>query len=240
MAVVPGAQAKGAPVAKMTTGKITILLVLALIFDALKFMATQLWFFGPALIGLATSVGTGSKVAGAVVGALGVGGAALTGLGEGLEVLGIVLGVAIGFFGWLVLITVMTSMRISLFHSRNFLSLVGGFIVSELPFIDALPSFTVSTWRIISAERKADKEAKKKYEVQLAAGAKRQQRVAVIMQKQQLAQEAAEAQAAQEEQEAAAADMEEEQAQEEPAEPPILAQPRERVPRTPLADVPSL
>jgi hypothetical protein len=44
-----------------------------------------------------------------------------------------------------------------------------GWITSMIPFVNLLPTLSISTWRIVANERKADREALKKWD---AANAK--------------------------------------------------------------------
>jgi hypothetical protein len=238
----------------MNAMKATILMSLALVFDVLKFMATQLWIFGPALVGGAAGVAVASqygalagKAAGLITGAASGAAELIPGVAAGVELIGVILALAIGLLGWLILITVMASFRIRFFkgESRNFLRLFVGFLVSEIPLIDALPSFTVSTWLIIRGEYKAQKEAKAKYDAEYGAFLKQQQRTQNIEQKQLLQLQAAQIQAEQDEQDLADADAAEQEAIDaEEAESPeesadeIASEPLYG--RQPLVGVPSL
>jgi hypothetical protein len=199
---IPGRKRAAPPAAvkpRMTNTKAAILLGLAVIFDVLKFMCTQLWFFGPALIGTAVAAATGSKAVGALAGALGIGAQVFPAIGIGIAVLGLILAITVGFLGWLILIITMAAFGIRFFdgHNRAFLRIFVGFLVSELPLIDALPSFTFSIWSIVRGEYKADKIARKEAAAKQAVVLRQEQRIDSMKQKQILALQAA--QAAQEE-----------------------------------------
>lgn len=184
----------------MTGGRATLLFAPAVLLDALKFACTQLWFFGPALIALAGSAAVGGGWFGAAVGTIIGAGAAAT-AGAAIEMIGVILALAVGLLGWMLLLTLMIFMGIQPLHSRNFTAVLVGFILSEIPFIDAVPSFTVSMWRVVQGQRKADKEARKKWQAENAEAIKQQERMNRVQMKQQL-----ELQAAQEEADEAAAE----------------------------------
>lgn len=178
----------------MTNGKVALLVSFALLFDALKFMCTQLWFFGPALIGLAGSVALGGGWFGSIVGTvIGVGAAAS--VGAAIEALGIILSLIVGAFGWLIMFGLLIGMGVQPFGTRHFTPVLIGFLVGEMPFVNALPTFTVPVWQIIRSERKADTEARKKWAAENAEALKQQQRMDRIQMKQALDQQAAQEEA---------------------------------------------
>lgn len=233
-----GIQLPPEPVAKMTGGKVTLLVSFALLFDALKFMCTQLWFFGPALIALAGSVAVGGGWFGAAVGTIIGAGAAAT-VGAAIEAVGIILALVVGLVGWIILFTLMIAMGIQPFGEKHFITTLFGFLVSEIPFIDAVPSFTISMWRIVQGERKADREARKKWETENAALIKRRQREALLAQKQLAALQAGEEQAAQEEADAAQAEADAAAAMDDNEEEDAVI-PFDQPKRQPLVSPPSL
>jgi hypothetical protein len=214
----------------MTGSKTAILIGLSLLFDAIKFMCTQLWFFGPFFIGLVGSAVTGGGWFGVAVGTIITTALALT-AGAALEMMGLVLAMAIGIFGWLVVLSAMFSFRMKPFHNRSFLKTMLGMLVTEIPFVDALPSFTISVWMIIREEKKADRAALAEYKAAEAARLAREQRW------QQLQQRALEEQAANDiEAQEAEAEAEDEAAEEELLEESGTA----RAARSPLLGPPSL
>lgn len=222
----------------MTGSKSTLLISIAILFDALKFMCTQLWFFGPAIIGLAGSVALGGGWFGSIVGTV-IGVATAASVGAAIEALGIILSLIIGVIGWLVMFALLIGMGVQPFGTRHFTPVLVGFLVGEMPFVNALPTFTVPVWQIIRSERKADKEAHKKWKAENAALIKQQQREALLAQKQLAALQADEDQAAQEEADAAQAEADAAAATDDNQEEEAII-PFDQPKRQPLVSPPSL
>ena len=167
----------------MTWMKALPVLVACLIFDALRFMFNQFWFFGPVLIGIGTSAmvgGVTGKVAGVIVG-----GASVLGAPE-LQVFGIVMAMAVGLFGWCTvgLLLMITNARIFKENAGNALWFIASLGISEIPFIGALPALTGTVVKMYSTQIKKEKRALKQYEQQQATERlqERKQQVAELMQ----------------------------------------------------------
>ena len=155
------------PPPAMTWAKASPVLVLCIIFDALRFMFNQFWFFGPVLIGIGTSAvidGAVGKVAGVIAG-----GASVLGAPE-LQVFGIVMAMAVGLFGWLTigLLLITTNTRIFKENAGNALWFIASLGISEIPFIGALPALTGTVLKMYGTQIKKEKRALKQYEQQQA------------------------------------------------------------------------
>lgn len=167
----------------MTWMKASPVLILSFIFDALRFMFSQFWFFGPVLIGIGTSAvvgGVTGKVAGVIAG-----GASVLGAPE-LQIFGIVMAMAVGLLGWLTigLLLIITNARIFKENAGNTLWFIASLGISEIPFIGALPALTGTVVKMYSTQIKKEKAMLRKYEkeqdaVQLQ---ERKQQAAELMQ----------------------------------------------------------
>ena len=162
--------APSAPPKRMTWGKALPILALALVFDALRFMFEQFWFFGPALLGFATDAALGGGVIGKAGAVVAAGLAGFFGSGA-FEVFGLVMAIAIGLAGWMTvcLVIILTNARLIKEHAGSTLWLMGSLFVSEVPLLGTLPALTVTMARLYSAQIKRDREAKRTYEKQAAS-----------------------------------------------------------------------
>jgi|CXWL01.1.fsa_nt_gi hypothetical protein len=179
----------------MTWAKATPILVIAFIFDAIRFMFDMFWFFGPifaavlcingANTSLETSLGdTGGQVVAAICGGVAVAGGIVA--SPVLISFGVVMAMAVGFAGWIMLglITMMTNARMFKENAGNLLWFVGGLMMSEVPIINGLPAFTVSMARMYHNQIKKEKAALKAYTATRAAelAQERQQQMAQLTQ----------------------------------------------------------
>jgi hypothetical protein len=152
----------------MTWAKALPVLVVCVIFDAVRLMFESFWFFGPALAGLYCTAKV-SGVVGTTVGAF-VCGAGATAVGyfgaPAIAAFGVVMAMAVGLLGWLTvgLITIITNARIFKENAGNALWFVASLLISEIPIIGSLPGLTGATVKMYSTQIKKDKENLKKYE----------------------------------------------------------------------------
>lgn len=138
-------------------------MVISVICDALRFMFQMFWFFGPAILAMYCTAKTSNAIigtqtlcaAGSV--AAGVVGAAA------IEILGIVMAFAVGLGGWLLVILLLFVFNRRIFL-ENALWIFGGFLMSEMPIIGAIPSMTVTMWRMHHTQITKERAALKKYE----------------------------------------------------------------------------
>lgn len=177
----------------MTWKKASPVLIVAGIFDAVRLMFEMFWFFGPALTALYCTV-KASDVVGALGGltafvcsagatAAGVAGA------PAIEAFGVVMAMATGFMGWLVIggWVVMTNSRIFKENAGNAVWFGASLLISEVPIIGSLPAISVAVWRLYHVQIKKDRADLKKYKEDQAAEElkERQQQAAEFIQTQQ-------------------------------------------------------
>lgn len=163
----------------MTWGKASPYLIVAGIFDFLRAICEQSWLIAPALIGIGTSAAVG-KVLGATVGGIvgkiaGVAAAYFT--TGALLVIGPIMGMAVGFLGWLVLIGALLMLNPRIFKA-NELALLwagAGLIIGEMPLVGTLPSLSVTTWRLCHTQIKKERAAFKQWAQEEKAAAEREQ-----------------------------------------------------------------
>lgn len=201
----------------MTWSKASLVLALCVIFDALRFLFEQFWFFGPLLIGSGTAAAVsqvvGSQSAGTAVGAL-VGGATALWGGPALEVFGIIMAMAFGLFGWMVvgLVLVITNARVFKEDAGGTVWFVSALFVSELPILGTVPALTVIVWRMYHTQIKKERLALSQYEHKQNSLLRQEQEMQAIesmrMQNEMLQQEDEEADAEEIESESMEADEE--------------------------------
>src|SRR3989344_7764252 len=167
----PRKTAKSEPPQVMTWGKATPIIVVSLVFDALRFMFTMFWFFGPALAALyctsAVNDFLGTSVAGTVgngVATVCTACAAVLGFSSFAftATFGTIMAMAVGFAGWLVigLIILMTNSRI---FKENVLWFGASLLISEVPFLNSIPAFTIIVWKMYGAQIKKEEAGMKKW-----------------------------------------------------------------------------
>lgn len=168
-------------------------LIVAGIFDAVRLMFEMFWFFGPALTALYCTAKASDVVGGlggltefvcsAGATAAGVAGA------PAIEAFGVVMAMATGFMGWLVIggWVVMTNSRIFKENASNAVWFGASLLISEVPIIGSLPAISVAVWRLYHTQIKKDEAALQKYEADQAAEQLKMQRqqAAQLMQAQQ-------------------------------------------------------
>lgn len=181
-------QKKSSPPKVMTWKKASLVLAVAVIFDSLRFLFEQFWFFGPALAGV-YCVDKTSGVIGTVMGSVVCGaGASVVGYfgAPAIIAFGVVMAMAVGFMGFLVLglMILMTNASIFKVNAAGSLWFIGGFGASIIPFVGTIPTFSIVLWRLYKTQIKKDKEVLKKYKAEQAALQKqeREQRNAELMQ----------------------------------------------------------
>ena len=175
----------------MTWRRATPVFILAIIFDVLRGFFAFFWLFGPALafmycdwkVGQYLWSGAASLVCSAGAGILGISAFAI------LAPFGAVMAMAVGFIGFLALFgTVFLSNR-RIFHDEpiSIIEILGGFALSEVPLLDAIPVFTFLIWRLYGKQIKKDAKKLQEWNKQYAAAmAVRDQEIAgQIMQLQQ-------------------------------------------------------
>ncbi|MBU6388778.1 hypothetical protein KGQ72_02815 [Patescibacteria group bacterium] len=170
----------------MTWRKASWVLALALIFDALRIVFEQFWFFGPALAALFCTIKVGDVV-GTTIGGLACGAvsvAAGVAAAAAVETFGVVMAMAVGFAGWLVvgLIIIKTNGRILKENAGHALWFVGSLLVSEIPIVGTFPALTGVVVKMYATQIKKDRETLKKYQEQQQAEQVEEQYAAEFMQ----------------------------------------------------------
>lgn len=189
------------PTGRMTWGRAIPVLVICVIFDAVRFMFEWFIFFGPALAAVGCTAGLnsvfGTTLAGAagkmVAGACATGAGALGFFGSGaIGAFGIVMAMTVGFLGWgtVTLILAITNPRIWKSNVWGWIWSICALGVSEAPLLGTIPMLTITHIRLYAGQIKKDKAALKQYQQeqeQVAAAARsaqqlRQQRLFAQMQ----------------------------------------------------------
>lgn len=156
----------------MTWGKATPVLVLSLIFDALRVFFEWFWILGPALASVACTQTVSSWVGslGGLTAVLCTGAATFAGvaLAEMTIPFGILMSMFVGFIGWLVIGMWILSTNARIFKQdfKNIIWIIASLGVSEAPLVGSIPAFTITIWRLYHKQIKKDKEALKTYEKQ--------------------------------------------------------------------------
>lgn len=180
----------------MTWGKAMPVLVVCVIFDALRLMFEMFWFFGPALAAVICTVKAGgSAIAGGIC-TLAAGTVGFFGAGA-IEVFGVVMAMAVGLFGWLIVLLMNILNNANIFK-ENFAMLLRygvALLISETPIVGSLPALTVVNTIMFRVQIQKGKEALKKYEEENVTQLKERSRQvaerAQFMQNQYAQQEAA-------------------------------------------------
>lgn len=174
----PRQAARKSPPKVMTWSKALPILVVAVVFDAVRIFFSFFWFFGPALLGAycTTKVG-GIAVIGSALAATCVAGAAVggTAVSAFTTPFGVVMAMMTGFTGFLVLgfWIVTTNPQIFKANATGSLWFVGGFATSQIPFIGSIPAFSLVLWKLYRTQIRVEKAALKAYEAEQALEKKR-------------------------------------------------------------------
>ncbi len=169
----------------MTWMRAAPVLAVCFVFDALRFIFEQFWFFGPAFIGVATNAALHGGILGKMAGVL-VGGIAAFVGGPFFVIFGVVMAMAVGLMGWMIvgLMLLLTNARLFKENAGSTLWFVFSLGISEIPFIDSLPVLTVIMARMYHSQIKKERAALKAYENEQAGllRAEQAQQAAEIMQ----------------------------------------------------------
>lgn len=162
---------------QMTWAKTVPPLAIALVFDALRFMFEQFWFFGPALFALYCNAKVGEVIGGSLFCSATALAGGFAGVGA-IEAFGVVMAMAVGLLGWMTLSLVILLSNGRLFKEQAFGSvwLLFALGVAEVPLIGALPVFTGVVLKLYSAQIKRDKKEMEKYNKEQSATQANEQR----------------------------------------------------------------
>ncbi len=160
----------------MTWKKASPFLVVAIIFDALRYMFLMFWFFGPALAALYCTIKVSAVVGTTIAATVCSAGAVVAGAAAVVMItaFGTVMAIATAFAGFLTIFLLLAIFNTRVFKEPTTLlwALVGLGI-----------SITVTVWRLHSAQIKVEKAAFAKWEEETTAARakqKNQQMVQVI------------------------------------------------------------
>jgi hypothetical protein len=164
----PPKRNRSEPPVVMTWSKALPVLTVCVIFDVIRFAFEQFLFFGPALAGIYCTIKV-SPVIGTVAGTTVCSAAAVAaGLASSvaIEVFGVMMAMAVGFFGWLTVGTWLfaANKRIFKANAGNALWYVGGLLVSVIPIVGSLPALTGTTVKMYRTQIQKEREQLRKYE----------------------------------------------------------------------------
>lgn len=171
----PSRRNNSKPPKTMTWSKAVPVLIVCIIFDALRMFFEQFWFFGPALAAAACTGAVSSWV-----GSLwGLTAAACTGVAAALgyfgaapiETFGVIMAMAVGLMGWLTigLILILTDARIFEENAGHALWFAASLLVSEVPIVGTIPALTIIVWRMYRTQIHKEAVARRQYESEQAA-----------------------------------------------------------------------
>ncbi len=175
----------------MTWGKASPILIVAGIFDVLRYMFLMFWFFGPALVALYCTVKTSAVVGTTIGGFACTTGAAVVGFYGApiFAAFGTIMAMATALAGFLTIFLLLAIMNSRVFKEpTTILWALFGLTIS----------ITVTVWRLYSAQIKTEKAAYKKWAKETAdARTREQQQRALQAQQAQQAQQMQQTQAEQ-------------------------------------------
>ncbi len=161
----------------MTWTKAVPVLAVSIVFDAVRLVFANFWFFGPALAGTGAAAWVSSMLGGGVVGGVvGVGAGAVTtyyaaAASGAFQMIGTVIAMAIGFMGWLTigLWLVVGNPEIFKVSASNKLWMLLGLGVAETPILSSfVPALTGSVVRAYRVQIKHDKAVLKRWQAKQA------------------------------------------------------------------------
>lgn len=163
------------PPKTMTWAKASPVLVVCVIFDALRIFFEQFWFFGPALAAVAcTNIVSGwvGSLWGLTAAACAAAGGVLGYFGAApIEAFGVIMAMAVGLMGWLAigLMLIVSNARIFEENAGHALWFAGSLLISEVPIVGTIPALTIIVWRMYRTQIKKEAAALQKYESEQAA-----------------------------------------------------------------------
>ncbi len=165
------------PPTVMTWSKASPILIVAGVFDVLRYMFLMFWFFGPALAALYCTVKTSAVVGTTIGGFACTTGAAVVGFYGApiFAAFGTIMAMATALAGFLTVFLLLAIMNSRVFKEpTTILWALFGLTIS----------ITVTVWRLYSAQIKTEKAAYKKWEKETAEARQREQQQAAAMQMQ--------------------------------------------------------
>jgi len=166
------------PIGQMTWGRAAPVLVICVIFDAMRMFFEWFWFLGPAVAGVVCSIWLnghlqtwtagllGAKTAVAVCGA----GATVVGYfaSPALTSFGIVMAMTVGLAGWGTVTLILAIINPSIWKSniRGWAWSLFTLGIDELPLLGTIPMLTITHARLYAGQIRHDKAAIEKYKKQ--------------------------------------------------------------------------
>jgi hypothetical protein len=169
----------------MTWGKAIPVLVVCLVFDALRLFFDMFWFFGPAIATLYCTAKVSDTVGTFTGGAL-CGLVATAGGVAGFEVIapfGIIMAIAVGLAGWMT-IGLWLLLKNARIFEENAVWFASSLLVSEIPIVGGIPVLTGIVSKMYSTQIRKEQLELKKYEERHSAEIKREQEREALQQMQ--------------------------------------------------------
>ncbi len=183
----PQSRNRPKPPPAMTWGRAIPILVLCVIFDALRFFFNMFWFFGPAMAALVCTVAGSNTSVGQFVGTTATAAVCSTAAGVAgffgavpIEAFGVIMAMAVGLIGWLTIFLIQLMNNVGIFRA-NFSMIIRfglSLLLSEIPIVSALPSLTIINVTMFNIQIKKGREAEQKWEEEHAteqSGERREQ-----------------------------------------------------------------
>ena len=169
----------------MTWKRALPVLILCVVFDALRLMFEMFWFFGPALVAIYCTVKGSETLSTVTFGLLGTGTAGVVcssaAIAAGIvgaaviESFGVMMAMATGLAGWLTIGIILIIFNRRIFE-ENALWFAASLLVSEIPIVGSIPAMTIVVWKMYSTQIKIEKAVLKKYEEEQKAAQLRERR----------------------------------------------------------------
>ena len=148
----------------MTWPKATPVLAIAVVFDPLRFLFTWFVFFGPALAALYCTLKVSDSIGTTAAGFVCTAGAGIVGI-FGAEIttpLGAVMAMVTALAGWMAIGVYLIRKNPRIFR-ENALWFGGSLLLSEVPFVNSIPAFTITMLKMYSTQIRVEKIAYKKW-----------------------------------------------------------------------------
>lgn len=161
----------------MTWKKARPVLLLGVLFDALRLMFEGFVVFGPAIGAAFCSyiVSSNNAIADAIgktscaVAATAVGVAAA----PAIAAFGVIMAMAVGFLGWLIIGGILFKTNRRIFR-ENAVWFIGSLMLSEIPLVGAIPAITLILWKMYRTQIRKEHADLRKYKEAEAAEERRQ------------------------------------------------------------------
>jgi hypothetical protein len=152
----------------MTWRRASIYIAVAFVFDTIRFIFEQFWFFAPLLIGFGIANWVLWGGAGSVLIATVVGGVVTYFAAPVVIFIGLIFAAIFGFIGWLVLAVMLLvgNRRIFSYGAVDFVWFIGSFAGSIMPFIGGLPFLSGTLFVLFRKQIHEEKKLLKKWQAE--------------------------------------------------------------------------